>query len=274
MEASGLHFKIHSQGDPPPEIQDLLFEFEVDELKMERLRRIDAWHLIEKLIPSLDVVFIRSGRAGRLASRLSLTPRESRVLDLVDGENSVRSIIEKTNSSAFESCQILFRLAGAEIIHIKIRRGEQDRQRPKRVLIVDPDGEHICPAISDILTRIHEGLDVRCHDSAFNRVPYVIKMFQPETLLIDTDLEDFDVMKLVKLLRQSSELQGIRIIAMASDKDEEEILQLYRVGFNSFLPKPFLPEELEDLFSVENDHDDNNRPNPGASGAPFLKGEE
>ena len=67
---------------------------------------------------------------------------------------------------------------------------------------------------------------------------------------MEIDLEGFDTVKLVKLLRQSGEFQTVQIIGMGSDLEDARIQQLYRIGFNAFLLKPFLVEELTELFAV------------------------
>ena len=230
-------------------------DLDIDELRMERLRRTDAWHIIEGSIPSLDVTLVRSSGASRLSARLSLTPLESKILDLVDGNRTVRDIVQAMNSTAFEVCQVLYRLSGAEVVRLKQRRGEADEHQVRRVLLVDSDEEELCPAITEILTELHAGVEIRCQSDTFNRIPYIIKIFQPDTILIDVHLDGFDTTKLVKLLRHSGEFQTIRIIGMGTDLGDADIRQLYRIGFNGFLPKPFLAEQLTEFFTQSTTHE-------------------
>jgi CheY-like chemotaxis protein len=255
MEDPDLRFRVETTRDRPEEGRSFGFDLDIDELRMERLRRTDAWHTIEGAIPSLDVMLVRSSGASRLSARLSLTPLESKILDLVDGNRTVRDIVQAMNSTAFEVCQVLYRLAGAEVVRLKQRRGEADGHQIRRVLVVDSDEEGLCPTITEILTELQAGVEIRCQSDTFNRIPYIIKIFQPDTILIDVHLDGFDTTKLVKLLRHSGEFQTIRIIGMGTDLGDAEIRQLYRVGFNGFLPKPFLTEQLTEFFTQSNAND-------------------
>lgn len=249
MEEPDLRFRIEPTDERPGEGRSLAFDLDIDELRMERLRRTDAWHVIEGAIPSLDVKMVRSSGATRLSARLALTPLESKILDLVNGNRTVRDIVQVVNSTAFEVCQVLYRLTGAEIVRLKQRRSEGSERRFQRVLVVDSDETYLCPAITDILTELHASVEIRCQSDSFSRVPYLIKIFQPDTILIEVHLDGFDTTKLVKLLRHSGEFQSVRIIGMGADLDDAEIQQLYRVGFNGFLPKPFLAEQLTEFFT-------------------------
>ena len=86
------------------------------------------------------------------------------------------------NSTAFEVCQVLYRLVGAGLVRLKQRRGEVGERRVQRVLVADPDGASLWPSIAEILSERHAGVEIRCQSDAFNRLPYVIKIFQPDTL--------------------------------------------------------------------------------------------
>lgn len=249
MEEPELRFRVESSQDRPEESLSLGFDLDIDELRMERLRRTDAWHVIESVIPSVEATMVRGSGAARLSARLSLTPLESKIFGLVDGERTVREIVHLMNSTAFEVCQILYSLIGAEVVRLKQRRGEISERHLRRVLVVDSDGEGLCPAVAEILTELHAGVEIRCQSDSFNRVPYLIKVFQPDTILIEVHLDGFDTTKLVKLLRQSGEFQSLRVIGMSQDLGDAEIRHLYRVGFNGFLPKPFLAEQLTELFA-------------------------
>jgi len=248
MEGTDSRFRVLGDGDRPEEYDAFGFDLDIDKIKMERLRRTDAWHMIEASIPSLDVTMVRSRNAERLSARLSLTPLESKILGLVNGTRTVQEIVDIMNSTAFEVCRVLYRLVGAEVIRIKQRRGDIEGHEARRVLIIDTDREDLCPAITEILSGVFSGLEIRCVTGNFNRIPYIIKIFQPDTILMEVHLPGFDTTKLVKLLRHSGEFQSVRIIGMATDIDDAEVRQLYRIGFNGFLPKPFLPEQLTAFF--------------------------
>ncbi|MCB9666646.1 MAG: DUF4388 domain-containing protein [Myxococcales bacterium] len=81
-------------------------ELPMQSLLLEGVRRLDEWHLIERRVPDLNVVFAPSGTPQE-----RLEPGERRVLEAVDGKSTVRSIIESTSMRTFEVCRILQRFA-------------------------------------------------------------------------------------------------------------------------------------------------------------------
>ncbi|NOZ85460.1 MAG: DUF4388 domain-containing protein [Deltaproteobacteria bacterium] len=101
---------------PPKETAELKLSLRVDTLLMEGFRRVDEWRLIQKEIRKFDQVFEKDeGRIKDLTSE-KLTMEERRILKLINGKNSVRSIVKKSNKSSFEASKILYRLLSMHLI--------------------------------------------------------------------------------------------------------------------------------------------------------------
>jgi hypothetical protein len=108
---------------------------------MEGIRMVDEWPIIEKKIPSMDMVFkpavdphsIEVGggaeeealggvmpEAKRVAassqSKIRLTPEEERVFRKVDGTRTVQTIIDGVGMSEFDTCRMLFDLLNRNLI--------------------------------------------------------------------------------------------------------------------------------------------------------------
>jgi uncharacterized protein DUF4388 len=121
-----------------------------DFILMEGIRMVDEWPIIEKKIPSMDIVLravvdpsmievsssreegvesVLSGLSGgsRSAassfSKIRLTPEEERVYRKVDGTRTVQAIIDATGVGEFEVCRVLFDLLNRSIIST-VGRGE------------------------------------------------------------------------------------------------------------------------------------------------------
>lgn len=78
-----------------------------DALLLEGARRVDEWTLIEKKIPSLDLIFELDH--GRVAAReVPLSEAQEQVLPLLDGTHDVQAIIEHTGLGTFEVGKALF----------------------------------------------------------------------------------------------------------------------------------------------------------------------
>jgi hypothetical protein len=109
-----------------------------DFILMEGIRMVDEWPIIEKKIPSMDVVFravvdpsmieVGAGTAnddvldgGKRAaasslSRIRLSQEEERVYRKVDGTRTVQGIVDATGMGEFDVCKILFDLLNRNII--------------------------------------------------------------------------------------------------------------------------------------------------------------
>ncbi|MEJ5185502.1 MAG: DUF4388 domain-containing protein, partial [Candidatus Geothermincolales bacterium] len=96
--------------------EDIGLSISTEELIMEGSRRLDEWNRIEKKIPHLDVVFRMKSMQGREAAQISLTPEEWMVLTYVDGERTVRQIVELTGMSTLQTCKILYGLISSGLL--------------------------------------------------------------------------------------------------------------------------------------------------------------
>jgi predicted transcriptional regulator len=113
-----------------------------DFILMEGIRMVDEWPIIEKKIPSMDIV-LRSvvdpsmievggeeevedafgglgGDAKRSAAsstnKIRLTPEEEKIYRKVDGTRTVQAIIDATGLAEFEVCRTLYDLLNRNII--------------------------------------------------------------------------------------------------------------------------------------------------------------
>lgn len=87
-----------------------------DSLLLEGARRVDEWTLIEKKIPSFDLVFAPGEGEGATASP-DLSETQRRLVGLIDGRRDVRALVDDSGLTEFETCQALFGLVTAGMIH-------------------------------------------------------------------------------------------------------------------------------------------------------------
>jgi hypothetical protein len=114
-----------------------------DFILMEGIRMVDEWPIIEKKIPSFDIVFRPvvdpsliavgaidrddsgeiAGDAPAEAGRIRLSPEEDRVFQRVDGVRTVQAIIDGTGAAEFDVCRTLFDFLNRNLI-APVGRGE------------------------------------------------------------------------------------------------------------------------------------------------------
>ena len=112
-----------------PEREDFLVRISPEALLLEGARRVDEWSLIEKKIPSFDLIFsVDQKHIGESAPTLSA--EQQRLLPLIDGTRDVRQIIEESGMVEFEVGKALFGLITAGFAH---RVGTSTRARPPKV---------------------------------------------------------------------------------------------------------------------------------------------
>jgi hypothetical protein len=107
-----------------------------DFILMEGIRMVDEWPIIEKKIPSFDLVFrpvvdpalidVAAGggeggggserRATGASGRIRLSAEEERVFRKLDGVRTVQAVIDATGAAEFEVCRTLFDFLNRNLI--------------------------------------------------------------------------------------------------------------------------------------------------------------
>ncbi len=109
-------------------LHDDLVSISADALLLEGARRVDEWTLIEKKIPSLDLLFELDHT--RLAQReVELSAAQERILPFLDGTHDVQAIIERSGLSEFDAGKALFGILAAGYAQ-RVGRSAARRQLP------------------------------------------------------------------------------------------------------------------------------------------------
>jgi tetratricopeptide (TPR) repeat protein len=99
-----------------PEREDFLVRINPEYLLLEGARRVDEWSLIEKKIPSFDLIFaVDPAHIGESAPELS--SEQHRLLPLLDGTRDVQQVIDESGLVEFEVGKALFGLIAAGFAH-------------------------------------------------------------------------------------------------------------------------------------------------------------
>lgn len=100
------------QAGQRPETAEMLFSINAESLLLEAARRTDEWTLIEKKIPSLDILFaIEHERLE--ASGANLTREQEQVVPLLDGTHSLQDVVDATGLMEFDVGHAVFGLVQA-----------------------------------------------------------------------------------------------------------------------------------------------------------------
>ncbi len=103
----------------PPEVQVTRLGLSTGALVMEGFRRVDEWRMIEGTF-DFDEVLVKDALAlESVGEDAQLTDREKTVLEAIDGDRSVREIVEERAGSSFEVCKILYQLINSRLVRRK-----------------------------------------------------------------------------------------------------------------------------------------------------------
>jgi tetratricopeptide (TPR) repeat protein len=110
-----------------PEREDFLVRINPEFLLLEGARRVDEWSLIEKKIPTFDIIFsVDPAHLGQSAPELS--SEQQRLIPLLDGTRDVQQVFDRSGLTEFEAGKALFGLITAGFAH---RVGTSEATAPR-----------------------------------------------------------------------------------------------------------------------------------------------
>lgn len=110
--------------DQRPEEGAMLVAINPESLLLEGARRVDEWSLIEKKIPSFDVVFALDPAIEQVPGD-ELSQEQRKVIPLVDGKRSVREVVDESGMVEFEVGKAIFGLVQAGLAHPKGKKSQR-----------------------------------------------------------------------------------------------------------------------------------------------------
>jgi tetratricopeptide (TPR) repeat protein len=118
------HGSFHFDPDQAPDEGLFLVNINAETLLMEGARRVDEWGLIQKKIPSMDVVFAVEKTP---ADDVELTEQQKKLLPLIDGHRTVEELVHESGMVEFEVAKALYALIQPGFVG---RAGQRDTVAP------------------------------------------------------------------------------------------------------------------------------------------------
>ena len=131
IEEAVYHLFTWSQGsfhfdpDQRPDEGHFLVNIPAESLLLEGARRVDEWSLVEKKIPSFDLVFQVMRDPGE-AKEVDLTPQQKKILPLIDGERTVEDIVTESGMVEFDVGKAIYALIQAGFVDKAGRKASED----------------------------------------------------------------------------------------------------------------------------------------------------
>ena len=121
-----FHFEVGTR----PDRRELLISANPETLLLEGARRVDEWQVIEKQIPSLDLIFGVDKERIEEAD-VDLTREQRTLLPLLDGERTVRDVMEAARLGELETGKALYGLIQAGFAFRAARRRADEPPGPQ-----------------------------------------------------------------------------------------------------------------------------------------------
>ncbi|HEV8247753.1 MAG TPA: response regulator [Polyangiaceae bacterium] len=102
-----------------PAAEKAILGMETGPLVMEGFRRVDEWRLIEGSFDFEEVLYPDPVAIQRLGEEANLTRQERAVLEAIDGERTIREIVNEVEGSSFELCKILYQFLNSRLVRRK-----------------------------------------------------------------------------------------------------------------------------------------------------------
>ncbi|MBI1967097.1 MAG: tetratricopeptide repeat protein [Gemmatimonadetes bacterium] len=193
-----------------PDQQDFLVSINPESLLLEGARRVDEWGLIEKKIPSFDLIFIVD-RDHLAISEVTLTETQQKILPLLDGSRDVNQIIEDSGLGEFEVGKALYGLITAGFLHRAGRTAVAEDQK-----------------ITDARIEEHRNLGVAFYKTGM--LDEATREFRRVAELRPTDANALFFIGLVAL-KQARWREAMEALRLAAEKGGSRPAVLYNLGY-------------------------------------------
>ena len=87
-------------------------------LSVEGFRRVDEWRLIEGSFDFNDVLYKDEGVVERIGDH-PLTKLERSIIDAIDGNRTVREVVDESHASSFEACKAIYQFLNSRVVRRK-----------------------------------------------------------------------------------------------------------------------------------------------------------
>src|SRR5688572_5752781 len=113
---------FHFDPDQKPDEGVFLVNISAESMLMEGARRVDEWGLLQKKIPSMDIVFGMEKNPND-SKDVELTAEQKKLIPLIDGNRTVAELVHESGMVEFEVAKALYGLIQAGFVG---RAGQRD----------------------------------------------------------------------------------------------------------------------------------------------------
>lgn len=259
----GRHLSLTEDLDAPEGSAVRPTEPTIAQLSLERLRRPSAWGEVDARLPSIEQCFDRAFGFSQKVRSLRLTASEQRVLTLVDRQNPVRSITQRSGLPGREVARILYRLAEIDLIQAvslaavaasatsTVSAGAGSSEPPARpVMILDPDDDGFCQPLREMLARRPRPVPLLDLSGDLD-VTDAISRERPGLVVLNEASANGKLEEIARAVRAAPHLAGTALAAVLETDATASSDALVAAGFDAVWTKPVHYLDLVALLASE-----------------------
>jgi CheY-like chemotaxis protein len=238
--------------------------------KLERLRRPSVWVQADARLADAEQVFDRAASFSGKLRQVELAANEQRVLTVVDGRTSLRTIADRTGLELREVGRILHRLGEVDLVQPRHTFRPSSVVTSRTLAILDRDREGVQHTLQALLRRRPDPIEVRDLGAEPDPVA-AIKRERPCLVILNQEGVDMDIADIAREIRRTEPLANTSLAAVLERRSATRIDQLAAVGFDAVWVKPLHFREVSQLIAssflaadlvLEAERKENNGNNP------------
>ncbi len=199
-----------------------------------------------------DVIFERRAGFSKRLLQFELVPSERRVLALIDGNASVRSIAERTALGLPETRDALQRLEAIELLGRRETNRLQSEAPPsvvaRQVVILEPDVDGFQKPLERLLAE-RPGTYTLVPVDEEQDIFSAIRRVRPALVIMNVTSHGIEESaRTARAVRGSDELSNMLMVAVLDLPSDQDMGPLSEAGFDAVLSKPVCYSDIERLL--------------------------
>jgi DNA-binding response OmpR family regulator len=216
--------------------------------ELERLRQPSAWADADQRVAEPELIYDRvSGFSAKLR-QVELSANEQRVLTVIDGRTSLRTIADRTGLATREVSRIVYRLGEIDLVQLRHTFRPSSVVTARLLAILDRDREGVQHPLQALLRRRPEPIEVRDLGAEPDPVA-AIKRDRPCLVILNQDAAGVDIAEIAREIRHSEALANISLAAVLERRSSARIDQLAAAGFDAVWVKPLHFRDVSQLIA-------------------------
>jgi len=216
--------------------------------ELERLRQPSAWADADQRVAEPELIYDRvSGFSAKLR-QLELSASEQRVLTVIDGRTSLRTIADRTGLATREVSRVVYRLGEIDLVQLRHTFRPSSVVTARLLAILDRDREGVQHPLQALLLRRPEPIEVRDLGAEPDPVA-AIKRDRPCLVILNQDAAGVDIAEIAREIRHNEALANISLAAVLERRSSARIDQLAAAGFDAVWVKPLHFRDVSQLIA-------------------------